>query len=548
MELRDYQTDCLNQIKASRDKGINRQLVALPTGTGKTIVFAHLPQLLSIDRMLVIAHREELLEQAKDKIQRANPTLNIGIEQADRHCSPLLDNVIVASVATLGRKDNPRLKALDPKLWTVIICDEAHHSVAPTYMNVFNHFGVFDNPQSLLVGFTATPRRGDKVGLDSVYQDIVFHRDIREMIEAGWLCPIRGYRIHTNTDLSKVRVSHGDFVDAELSEAVNTDERNKLAVDAYRTYCDGRKALIFCVDKEHSRQMAETFNNAGVSCGVVLGDTPSEERAATLKDLADGKLLAVANCMVLTEGFDLPSLSAIIMSRPTKSGLLYTQCVGRGTRTAPSKTDAIIIDLTDNSYKHTLISLPTLVGLPPDFDLKGKRVTDALSELEEQQRLHPRTDLTKARSLDEARKLIESFDLLKEALQIDEKVAQYSQFIWTPAADGYTLYLKDRGNKLTIRENILGHHEVSILKDGVLTQLSVADNIRLAFAQGDSYLMSNHKEETVLHAQTARWRNDGASRAQIGFLRHLGVSFPLNISKGQASQLIDNALNKTRPR
>lgn len=541
MQLRDYQDQCQQAIKENFEKGINRQLVALPTGTGKTVIFAHLPRTLGVKKTFVLAHREELLDQARDKIQAVNPDLNVEIEQADRHAAPMLADVVVASVATLGRKDNPRLKLFDPDGWPLIICDEAHHSVSPSYMNIFNYFKVFENPDRLLVGVTATPRRGDKVGLDSVYQDIVFQRDIREMIQAGWLSPIVAYRIKTGADLSGVRVSHGDFVDADLSAAVNTDDRNSLAVDAYLTYCDGRRALVFCVDKLHTVDMAETFRKAGIECGVVLGDTPAEERAETLKALADGKIKVVANSMVLTEGYDLPTLSAVIMARPTKSGLLYTQCIGRGTRIHPEKQDLIIIDLTDNSRNHPLVTLPGLFGLPADFELKGKKVTETLSELEWLQMKFPHIPFHKAHSMDEVKRMIEQFDILK-LTRIDDQVSSFSQYTWMPSTEGYSLYLKsEKDKRLTIAQNILGKYEV-LIAGKVTERITVCDNLQDAFQHGDQYLSDKYAGELVLYSQNAKWRKDQATDKQKGFLRNLNIGFPDTISKGEAAMLITNAL------
>jgi superfamily II DNA or RNA helicase len=541
MQLRDYQDECRNTIKSKYEQGISRQLVALPTGTGKTVIFAHLPQTMRVQKTLVLAHREELLQQAKDKISTVNPDLNIDIEQAERHASPFIADVIVASVATLGRKDNPRLKRFDPNGWPLIICDEAHHSVSPSYMNIFNYFGIFNDSQKLLIGFTATPNRGDKIGLNAVYQDIVFKRDIREMIEAKWLCPISAHRIRTSTDLSGVRISHGDFVDSELSEAVNTSNRNKLAVEAYRTYCEGRKALVFCVDKAHTVDMANTFREHGVECGIVLGDTPSEERAKTLSDLAKGKIKVIANCMVLTEGYDLPSLSSIIMARPTKSGLLYTQCIGRGTRICEGKEDLIVIDLTDNSRNHILISLPSLFGLPPDFELKGKSVNAIQKEIEELQKKYPYIPLHKAHSLEELQKFIEDFDILKHT-QIDECVSLHSQFVWLPITNGYAIYLQDKKSKLVIEQNLLEKYELSFFVDHQKEGIGAYPSLESALVEGDKYLSKKCPEEIILYSQNARWRKDQASDKQKGFLRSLGISFPDDISKGQAAMLITTTL------
>ncbi|MFQ5915891.1 MAG: DEAD/DEAH box helicase family protein, partial [Nitrospinota bacterium] len=198
--LRPYQTDCLQAITGAWRDGVNRLLVSLPTGTGKTVVFAHLPQALGLNRkMLVLAHREELLEQAREKIVAANPEARVEIEQAERKADPGAD-IIIASVPSIGRNRSKRIEKFDPADFGLLICDEAHHAVAPTYRNVFDHFGLSNgrerprNQDLLLVGFTATPRRGDHVGLEEVFDEIVYHRSIKEMIRQGYLAPITGYR------------------------------------------------------------------------------------------------------------------------------------------------------------------------------------------------------------------------------------------------------------------------------------------------------------------------------------------------------------------
>jgi type I site-specific restriction endonuclease len=233
------------------------------------------------------------------------------------------------------------------------------------------------------------------------------------------------------------------------------------------------------------------------------------------------------------------------MARPTKSGLLYTQCIGRGTRIHPDKRDLIIIDLTDNSSKHALVSLPSLFGLPADFELKGKSVTDAQSEIEALQAKFPHVPLHKSHSMEEINSLIEQFDILKVA-QIDQDVSRLSQYLWVPSADGYSLYLKktDAANneKFTISQNLLGKWEVNFGGFSYSVPVANCDNLEAAFKAGDKYLEERYQPSLVLYAQNARWRKDQASDKQKGFLRSLGVQFPNDISKGQAAMLINNAL------
>ena len=215
-----------------------------------------------------------------------------------------------------------RIERFAPKDFGLLICDEAHHAVAPTYRNVFSHFGLPDNKDLLLVGFTATPRRGDHVGLEEVFDDIVYHRSIQEMIRERYLCPITGYRIYTETDLSGVHTRMGDFVQRELSGAVNNSARNALVVKNYLERVPGKKALVFAVDVQHAHDLAERFQDVSVPCAAITGEMPSGQRRDILEAFREGRLRVLTNCQVLTEGFDRPDIEAILLARPTTSSLL----------------------------------------------------------------------------------------------------------------------------------------------------------------------------------------------------------------------------------
>jgi ATP-dependent helicase IRC3 len=245
LKLRDYQRECLKAVYENYRTGIRRQVVSLPTGSGKTVIFSELPRYLKMKKkMLVLAHRSELLEQARDKIRQANPDLRVEIEQAGRVAGPE-SQVVVASVPTLGRENSKRLRRLDSEDFYIIVVDEAHHSTAKTYVRVLKHFGVFEKTgRKLLVGFTATPKRGDGKGLDAVFQEIVFSRTLPEMIDAGYLSPVAGYRVETDVDLSRVKVRMGDFVASQLSAAVNIEQRNELVVKVYSSFTERHHAAI----------------------------------------------------------------------------------------------------------------------------------------------------------------------------------------------------------------------------------------------------------------------------------------------------------------
>jgi ATP-dependent helicase IRC3 len=346
--------------------------VSLPTGTGKTVVFAHFPRFFQMKkRLLVLAHKEELLFQAREKFLQVDPELKVGIEQSASR-APADAKVVIASVPTLGRAGGTRLQQLSPEEFFLIVVDEAHHAVALSYQRIFEHFGLFDpNTRRYLVGFTATPKRGDKQGLGAVFEDVCYARDLREMIaEQYLLCAITGWRVHSEASLR-----HGDFVESQLAQVVNTGERNDLLVAAYRKYAAGRRAIVFCVNVAHAFDVCHAFMAVGLRTSAVWGNMPREDRRIKLAQFSQGDIDVVTNCNVLTEGFDEPRVDAIIMARPTWSKLLYAQMVGRGTRRHPDKKNLAIIDIADNSKTHHLSGLNDLFNLPSRLNLKG---SDAL--------------------------------------------------------------------------------------------------------------------------------------------------------------------------
>jgi ATP-dependent helicase IRC3 len=381
--LRPYQTEALDAIVDSYSKGIKRQLVVLPTGAGKTVIFSHLPKILSHPTpMLVLAHRAELLDQAKDKILSSNPHLDVEIEQAERRAGHV--DVVVGSVATLGRNNTPRIQEYPNNYFKTIVIDEAHHAAAPSYQRIVEYF----NPDFIL-GVTATPQRSDSTRLIDVFEEIVYYKSIQDLIKDGWLSPLVGYRVKTNVDISEVEIKNGDYVQAQLEDKIDNPERNAHIVASYRRLADSKKALVFASGVRHAENLALSFQSASVDAAVIVGTTPPEERQQILSDFSSGKIKVIVNVGVLTEGFDEPSVEAIILAKPTRSALLYTQIVGRGTRLHPGKEHCTIIDISDTTKGKKPIGLPTLLGLPPDFDLQGQSLTEVAEKFEELQNYCP---------------------------------------------------------------------------------------------------------------------------------------------------------------
>ena len=379
LQLRDYQTECLTAISAASKAGTSKPLISLPTGTGKTIIFAYIVRQISKrgGRSLILVHRDELLNQAEDKLLTIWPEAQVGIIKAARN--EIDAPVTIASVQSISRER--RLKQLRDIPFDFLVTDEAHHAVAASYKRVYD--ALLNGSGQLHLGVTATPNRSDRRGLLEVYQEIVYHRSLLEMIRAGWLCDLRCIQISTDISLDSVKTRQGDFAQGELGAVINTENRNELIVRAYQEHAAERLAVCFTCDVQHAVDLAEAFQEAGVNAVAISGKTPIHERREALRRFHYHEIDVICNCQVLTEGYDEPAVNAVILARPTKSSVLYTQMVGRGTRTFPGKSDCLILDFADVAGHHKVMQVPNLVGLKDEHVLDGKHT---LSELVDRER------------------------------------------------------------------------------------------------------------------------------------------------------------------
>lgn len=356
LPLRPYQRAAIDAVYRAISSGCTRPAVLLPTGAGKTVVFSHLAaeQHTRGIRTLVIAHTGELIEQAANKIRAVAPSLNVGIVKAERDEHADAD-IVIGSVQTLARPH--RREALDGV--GLVIVDEAHHAAADTYMGVLEHFGCLDG-RTPCVGFTATMRR-ENGGLAEVWQDIVYKRDILEMIADRHLVNVRGKAVRVAAlDLDAVKTRHGDLQDGQLAQALDESNAATVVADAYAEFAADRAGVVFTPTVDTAKTMAEVMTARGIRAEAVWGEMPKEERAATLKAYADGHIQVLANAMLLTEGFDAPWASCAVIARPTKSPGLYVQMVGRVLRPWPGKKDALVLDVMGASTRHRLATLADL--------------------------------------------------------------------------------------------------------------------------------------------------------------------------------------------
>jgi superfamily II DNA or RNA helicase len=441
--LRPYQREAIEAVLVARRTGIRRMVVCLPTGAGKTVIFSHLAQ-LARRQVLVLAHREELLAQACEKIARAGGLSSVGgadppnpggaangpavvaIEQGAQR-APEDAKVLVCSIRSLHEERLARvMRGRDVGL---VIYDECHHAAAADNLRVLRQLGAFDEDWTgTLLGFTATTERGDGKGLDAVFERIVYSRTLPEMIDDGYLAPLRGYRISTSADLTRISSGGLDFREEELAEAVDIEERNALVARSIQELARDRRTIAFCVTVNHARNLSRALNAIGVPSGVVHGMMPKDVRAKALSDFRQERTQVLCNVGVLTEGFDDPGVSCVAMARPTRSEGLYAQCVGRGTRLHPGKTDCLILDFVDLSTL-SLCTLPSLFGAPRDLDLRGGDASDARRAWQQILLDHPGFELEAgALTLREIQDRAASFDPL--TLATDAEVRAISGNAW----------------------------------------------------------------------------------------------------------------------
>jgi ATP-dependent helicase IRC3 len=371
LSLRPYQSEAIEAILKAETQGIRRPLLALPTGTGKTVIFADLIRQRQ-GRSLVLVHRDELIQQAAEKLRLIAPGLEVGIVKAakDEVDAPC----VLASVQTLSRE--ARLARLPLGFQTVVV-DEAHHAVAETYRRVLTAVGSFDPDGPLTIGVTATPMRGDQVGLDAVFEQIVYRKSIMEMIIAGYLADIRGIQVGLKVDFRKLYTRAGDFVESEVEDLLMEADAPEYLCQAYLEHARDRKALLFAPTVNMATLMAKQLKASGVAAEMVCGETPLDERRAILQRLKTGETQVLCNCGVLTEGYDEPSVDCIVLMRPTKSPTLYTQMIGRGTRLFPGKADCLVLDLMGVTARHDLQTVASLAGLPLDALKQGESLAEA---------------------------------------------------------------------------------------------------------------------------------------------------------------------------
>lgn len=363
MELRPYQAEAKAAVFEQWDKGTLKTLLVLPTGCGKTIVFAKVAEdcVRQGYRVLILAHRGELLEQAADKIKKST-NLGCATEKAEQTCLGSWFRITVGSVQSMQREK--RLSQFSEDYFNVIIIDEAHHCISDGCQKVLQHF-----PSAKVLGVTATPDRGDMRNLGEFFESLAYEYTLPKAIREGYLSPIKAMTIPLQLDLSGVSIQSGDFKAGDIATAL--DPYLHQIADEMMKYCRDRKTVVFLPLVKTSQKFKEILNEKGFKAAEVNGE--SKDRAEVLEAFDKGEYNVLCNSMLLTEGWDCPSVDCVIVLRPTKVRSLYSQMVGRGTRLCEGKSHLLLLDFLWHTERHELCH-------PADLICEKKEVARKMTE------------------------------------------------------------------------------------------------------------------------------------------------------------------------
>jgi superfamily II DNA or RNA helicase len=367
MQLRPYQQEARDAIHGEWEQGNKKTLLVLPTGTGKTIVFAKVieDKVRSGERCLVLAHRGELLEQAADKLVKATG-LQCSVEKAEQTSEDSWFQVTVGSVQSMMREK--RLDRFRPDHFGAIIVDEAHHAISDSYQRVLSHFS-----EANVLGVTATPDRGDMRNLGSYFDSLAYEYTLPKAIKEGYLSPIKALTIPLELDLSKVSQQAGDFKAADLGNAL--EPYLYQIAEEMAKHCMDRKTVVFLPLIKTSQRFRDILLEKGFAAAEVNGE--SEDRAQILEDFDAGRYNVLCNSMLLTEGWDCPSVDCIVVLRPTRIRSLYAQMVGRGTRLYPDKDHLLLLDFLWHTDRHELCHPAHLIARNDEV---AKKMTQLIEE------------------------------------------------------------------------------------------------------------------------------------------------------------------------
>ena len=449
MELRPYQQEAVDAVLTEWKSGHQKTLLVLPTGTGKTICFAKIIERAisgTNGRALILAHRGELLDQAAEKLKEVTG-LEASLEKAESTCIGSSKPVVVGSVQTLCMPQ--RLDKFPDDYFTHIVVDEAHHSTSESYQRVLQHFS-----KALVLGVTATPDRSDQKNLGTYFESKAYEYSLNQAVRKGYLCPVKAQMIPLELDINNVGISNGDYAVGEIGNALEP-YLNQIALEMLN-YCKGRKTVVFLPLVKTSQKFCELLNCHGFRAAEVNGN--SQDRDKVLSDFENGEYDVLCNSMLLTEGWDCPSVDCVIVLRPTKVRSLYQQMVGRGMRLSPGKKELLLLDFLWMTERHDLCRPSALISKDQDIaDRINKKMLDRqdgvdliAAEDEAENDVIREREESLARELEQMRKKQKKLvDPIQYAFSIAaEDLANYTPtFAWemAPATEKQLEYLEKHG-------------------------------------------------------------------------------------------------------
>ena len=546
MKLRPYQNEAVRNIEAEW-KDHRSTLLVLPTGTGKTTVFSEIIRRAFPRRALVLAHREELVFQARDRIKAMTGwrvDVEMGDARAEMACMFGGPRVVCSTIQTQasGGDGGGRMTRFDPRLFGVVVVDEGHHSTSASYRRVLDWYT--SNPDLRILGVTATPDRADEAALGQVYDTVALDYEIEDAIRDGWLVPVTQQMVHVEgLDFSACRTTSGDLNGADLAKVMEYEENLHRVVAPSIEIAGNRRTLVFCSSVDHAERTCELFNRHRDGMAAwVCGKTPRDDRRRILSDFASGRVQVVCNCGVLTEGFDNPGVEVVIMARPTKSRSLYAQMAGRATRPADAiahdlnahespearralieascKPSCLIVDFVGNSGRHKLMT---------SVDILGGRVSEEVRE-------STLKKLSGGRPLrvDQALEAAVAAECEGKEREAARRAALTARAKWTVQnVDPFDVFqVKPVGDRGWDTGKRLSEAQANLLrKQGI-----------------DPESMPYGQARQLLNELFRRWDNNLCSFAQAKTLRKRGL--PTNVTRDEAKRMIDEIAVKEnwRPR
>lgn len=536
LNLRPYQLDRLDAAEREWSEGRKRVAVVLMTGLGKTVIFAHAalrhvsghPSLYT-DRgtgVLILVHRDELVDQAVAKLRDVAAGFKIGVVKADRN--DVNADIVVGSVQTL-RNPN-RLNQL--RRIGLVIVDECHHAAADSYVAIMTALGCYDDMSPVVcLGVTATLSRNDGRSLGDVWEVVAGEPyDVLDAIGDGWLCDVTGRRVEVEGMTLPELKARGDFGDASLSEILSTSNAREHVIESYTEHAKNMPGVVFVPSVASAFEFTAAFDDAGYDVAAVWGAMPADERSRVLTDFREGRLQILVNCQVLTEGFDAPRAQCAVIARPTTSAGLYVQMVGRVLRPFPGKSKALILDVVGASADHRLATLADLTSRRIEDVRDGESLKEAVAREKKSRNPIFRNYVINT----------EEFDLFGRSRATWLRtyggvwflpVMNAAVFIWPGKEDTgrYRVGIRpiNRSGGRWIREDVT-------LDAALAWGEQYADDYAAQFK--DAFDVGNFNRE-----RRASWRRQPASRAQLGLAVNIGLDIgPDDMwTRGELSDMIN---------